>query len=98
MCYFRLLLDTDNRHLDKSAVKRLELLKSLIKKNDIRLLGRFAIQNQPTVSETTTAQEKASSSNSSGVANVDENMDGLEIEEPMAVQEEFSQVSNRSIL
>jgi len=98
MCYFWLLLVADNRNLDESAMKTLELLMSLILENDIRLLGRSDIQKQPIVSETSTAQEKASSSNSSGVANADENMDALEIEEPMAVQEEPSQVSNRSIL
>jgi len=65
---------------------------------EVNVSGRSDIQKQPIVSETSTAQEEASSSNSSGVANADENMDALEIEEPMAVQEEPSQVSNRSIV
>ena len=89
-----MLLVTDNGNLDESAVKRFERLMSL----EVNFSGRDDLQNQPIVSETPTAQEKVSSSNSSGVANADENMDALEIEEPMAVQEEFSQVSNRSIV
>ncbi|XP_039686873.1 uncharacterized protein [Medicago truncatula] len=78
---------TDNGNLDESAVKRFERLMSL----EVNVSGRDDLQNQPIVSEPPTAQEKASSSNSSGVANADENMDALEIEEPVAVQEEFSQ-------
>jgi len=76
----------------------LKLLMSLTLKSDIRLQGCSDLQIQPIVSETQTAQEEASSSNSSGVANADENTNGLEIEEPVAVKEEPSQVSNKSIV
>jgi hypothetical protein len=110
MCYFLLLLvkfsKTPFRLLGRSDPKiegrdlteDLKLLMSLTLKKTIQLPGCSDLQNQPIVSETPTAQDEASSSNSSGVANADENMDALEIEEPVAAQEEFSQVSNMSIL
>jgi len=110
MCYFLLLLvefsKTSFRLLGRFApeiqgrnlTEDLKQLMSLILENDIGLPGGDDLQNQPIVSKTPTAQEEASSSNSPGVANADEDMDTLEIEEPVAVQEEFSQVSNRSIV